>query len=61
MRPILEQFNLFKTEKELEDEKFDNLYKMNNKWIKQLDEKEKQIENLKEKLEFYENNQDNEK
>ena len=34
---------------------------MNNKWIKQLDEKEKQIENLKEKLEFYENNQDNEK
>ena len=61
MRPILEQFNLFKTEKELEDEKFDNLYKMNNKWIKQLDEKEKMIENLKEKLEFYENNQDNEK
>ena len=61
MRPILEQFNSFKTEKELEDEKFDNLYKMNNKWIKQLDEKEKQIENLKEKLEFYENNQDNEK
>ena len=61
MRPILEQFNLFKTEKELEDEKFDNLYKMQDKWIKQLDEKEKIIENLKEKLDYYENNQDNEK
>ena len=56
MRPILDQFNLFKTEKELEDEKFDNLYKMQDKWIKQLDEKEKIIENLEKKIDFYENN-----
>ena len=40
MKPLLEQFNKFKTEKELEDEKFDNLYKMQEKWLKQLDGKE---------------------
>ena len=56
MKPLLEQFNKFKTEKELEDEKFDNLYKMQEKWLKQLDEKEKKIEQLKEKLDVYENN-----
>ena len=55
MRPILNQFGKFKTEKELEDEKFDNLYKMQEKWIKQIDDKEKVIEMLKNKLEEYEN------
>ena len=55
MKPILEQFNKYKTEKELEDEKFDNLYKMQDKWIKQLDEKEKIIEEMRDKLDFYEN------
>ena len=56
MKPILDQFNIYKTEKELEDEKFDNLYKMQEKWIKQLDEKEKMIEALREKVFYYENN-----
>ena len=55
MKPILDQFNKYKTEKELEDEKFDNLYKMQDKWIKQLDEKEKIIEEMRDKLDFYEN------
>jgi hypothetical protein len=55
MKPILDQFNKYKTEKELEDEKFDNLYKMQEKWIKQLDEKEKIIEEMRDKLDFYEN------
>ena len=56
MRPILPQFNDFKTEREIEEEKFDNLYRMQEKWIKQLDEKEKMIEILKDKLEEFENN-----
>ena len=56
MKPILDQFNKYKTEKELEDEKFDNLFKMQEKWIKQLDEKEKIIEELKEKVYYLENN-----
>ena len=55
MKPILEHFNKYKTEKELEDEKFDNLYKLQEKWIKQLDEKEKIIEEMRNKLDFYEN------
>ena len=55
MKPILSQFNKYKTEKELEDEKFDNLYKMQEKWIKQLDQKEKLIEEMKVKINFYEN------
>ena len=56
MRPLLPQFNDFKTEREIEEEKFDNLYRMQEKWIKQLDEKEKMIELLKDKLDEYENN-----
>ena len=55
MKTILSQFNKYKTEKELEDEKFDNLYKMQEKWIKQLDQKEKLIEEMKVKINFYEN------
>ena len=55
MKPMLAQFNKYKTEKELEDEKFDNLYKMQEKWIKQLDEKEQIIEDMRQKLDFYEN------
>ena len=38
------------------DEKFDNLYKMQEKWLKKIDENEKLIESLKEKLSEYENN-----
>ena len=59
MKPILDQFGKFKTEKELEDEKFDNLYKMQEKWIKQIDENERKIEALQNKLDKYENNSDN--
>jgi hypothetical protein len=58
IKPILEQFNKFKTEREIEDEKFNNLYKMQEKWIRKIDENEKMIELLKEKLELYENNTD---
>ena len=56
MKPILSQFNKYKTEKELEEEKFENLYKMQDKWIKQLDQKEKIIEEMQIKINFYENN-----
>ena len=58
IKPILEQFDKFKTEREMEDEKFNNLYKMQEKWIRKIDENEKMIELLKEKLELYENNTD---
>ena len=58
IKPILEQFDKFKTEREIEDEKFSNLYKMQEKWIRKIDEYEKTIELLKEKLELYENNTD---
>ena len=54
MKPLLPQFNDFKTEVEIEDEKFENLYKMQEKWIKQINENEKLIELLKGKLEEYE-------
>ena len=56
MKPIMDKFNKFKTEREIEDEKFDNLYKMQEKWLKKIDENEKLIESLKEKLSEYENN-----
>ena len=56
MKPLLPQFNDFKTEVEIEDEKFENLYKMQEKWIKQINENEKLIELLKGKLEEYEGN-----
>ena len=55
MKPILNQFDKFKTEREIEDEKFENLYKMQEKWIKQIDENEKLIQTLKDKLAVYEN------
>ena len=58
IKPILGQFEKFKTEREIEDEKFNNLYKMQEKWIRKIDENEKIIELLKEKLELYENNTD---
>ena len=56
MKPLLDQFDKFKTEREIEDEKFENLYKMQEKWIKQIDEKEKLIEEMRNKLDEYENN-----
>ena len=49
------KFNEYKTEREIEDEKFDNLYKMQEKWIRKIDENEKIIESLKERLSEYEN------
>ena len=58
MKPLLDQFDKFKTEREIEDEKFENLYKMQEKWIKQIDEKEKLIEEMRNKLDEYENNND---
>ena len=58
MKPLLDQFDKFKTEREIEDEKFENLYKMQEKWIKQIDEKEKLIEEMRNKLNEYENNGD---
>ena len=56
MKPLLAQFNDFKTEKEIEEEKFENLYRLQEKWIKQINENEKLIEILKGKLEEYESN-----
>ena len=55
MKPIMGKFNEYKTEREIEDEKFDNLYKMQEKWIRKIDENEKIIESLKERLSEYEN------
>jgi len=55
MKPIMGKFNEYKTEREIEDEKFDNLYKMQEKWIRKIDENEKVIESLKERLSEYEN------
>ena len=55
MKPIINQFDKFKTEREIEDEKFENLYKMQEKWIKQIDENEKLIQILKDKLAVYDN------
>ena len=34
MKPIMGKFNEYKTEREIEDEKFDNLYKMQEKWMR---------------------------
>ena len=58
IKPMLDQFNKFKTEREIEEEKFDNLYKMQEKWIQKIDEKEKIIELLKDKVKLLENNTD---
>ena len=56
IKPMLGEFNTFKTEKELEAEQFESVYLTQQKWIKQIDENEKVISKLKEKLQKYEGN-----
>ncbi len=54
IKPMLNQFNTFKTEKELEDEQFESIYITQQKWIKQIDENERLIAKLKQQLQKYE-------
>ena len=54
IKPMLEQFNKFRTEKELEDEHFESIYITQQKWIKQIDENEQLINKLKAQLQKYE-------
>ena len=60
IKPILEQFNKFKTEKELEDEQFESIYITQQKWIKQIDEDEQLIAKLKAQIQKYENSSNTE-
>ena len=55
IKPMLDQFNKFKTEKEIEDEHFESIYLTQQKWIKQIDENEQLIAKLKSQLLKYEN------
>ena len=55
IKPMLNQFNTFKTEKELEDEHFESIYITQQKWIKQIDENERLIAKLQQQLQKYEN------
>ena len=55
IKPMLNQFNTFRTEKELEDEQFESIYITQQKWIKQLDDNERLIAKLKQQLQKYEN------
>jgi hypothetical protein len=54
IKPMLNQFNTFRTEKELEDEQFESIYITQQKWIKQIDDNERLIAKLKQQLEKYE-------
>ena len=56
IKPILSQFNTFRTEKELEDEQIESIYITQQKWIKQIDENERLIAKLQQQLQKYENN-----
>jgi hypothetical protein len=56
IKPMLNQFNTFRTEKELEDEQFESIYITQQKWIKQIDDNERLIAKLKQQLEKYEKN-----
>ena len=60
IKPILDQFNKFKTEKELEDEQFESIYITQQKWIKQIDEDEQLIAKLKAQIQKYENSSNTE-
>ena len=55
IKPMLDQFNNFRTEKELEQEHFESIYVTQQKWIKQIDENERLITKLKSQLQKYEN------
>ena len=55
IKPMLDQFNNFRTEKELEQEHFESIYVTQQKWIKQIDENERLISKLKAQLQKYEN------
>ena len=55
IKPMLSQFNKFRTEKEIEDEQFESIYITQQKWIKQIDENEQLIAKLKTQLQKYEN------
>lgn len=55
IKPMLEEFNNFRTEKELEQEHFESIYVTQQKWIKQIDENERLISKLKAQLQKYEN------
>ena len=55
IKPMIDQFNKFKTEKEIEDEHFESIYLTQQKWIKQIDENEQLIAKLKSQLIKYEN------
>ena len=55
IKPMLDQFNKFKTEKEIEDEQFESIYLTQQKWIKQIDENEQLIAKLKSQIQKYEN------
>ena len=55
IKPMLGQFNKYKTEKELEDEQFESIYLTQQKWIKQIDENEQLIDKLRKQLHQYEN------
>ena len=60
IKPLLDQFNKFKTEKELEDEQFESIYITQQKWIKQIDENERLIAKLKAQIQKYENSSNTE-
>ena len=55
IKPMLSQFNTFRTEKEIEDEQFESIYITQQKWIKQIDENEQLITKLRTQLQKYEN------
>ena len=54
IKTMLDQFNKFKTEKELEEEQFESIYITQQKWIKQIDQNEQLINKLKAQLQKYE-------
>ena len=56
IKPMLNQFNKFRTENEIKDEQFEGLLSTQQNLINKIDNNEKLIAKLKEKLEKYENN-----
>ena len=55
IKPMLDQFNTFRTEKEIEEEQYQSIYITQQKFINQIMENEKIISNLKAQLQKYEN------
>ena len=55
IKPMLDQFNKFRTENELKDERFEGLLSTQQNLINQIDNNEKLIAKLKAQLEKYEN------